>query len=109
MVFSVEENDEHFELGVKSKYTSNTILKNIDNPFAEAKNPEGRDRSKSKILTTPLRISKLKHSDSTPVQINKRTSLLDDDPEPDVRIDEDFVVNKPLIYVTNSNSKSMVP
>jgi hypothetical protein len=33
---SVDDVDEHFELGVKSKYTSKSLLRNSDNPFVEA-------------------------------------------------------------------------
>ena len=34
---------------------------------------------------------------------------MDEDPDPDVRAEDDNVVNKPIVYITNSNSKSMIP
>ena len=34
---------------------------------------------------------------------------MDDDPDPDVKLEDEYVVNKPLVYVTNSNSKSIIP
>lgn len=70
MIFSVEDNDDHFELGEKSKYNSSTILRYADNPFAEPpKSPDKRDRSQSKVLTTPVRVSKLRSSKLTPLKL----------------------------------------
>lgn len=34
---------------------------------------------------------------------------MDDDLDPDIKLDDDNVVNKPLVYITNSNSKSIIP
>ena len=61
------------------------------------------------MLTTPVRISKLKSRESSPLKLQKGYSLMDDDPDPDVRLDDDNVVNKPKVYITNSNSKSIIP
>ena len=109
MVFSVDENDDHFELGVTSKYTSSTILKNADTPFVETIETLGRARAESKLITTPIRISRLKSEEYSPLKMEARISLMEDDPEPDNRLDEENFINKPLIYTTNSNSKSMTP
>jgi hypothetical protein len=39
------------------------------------------------------------------------SSVLEEDPEPDLRFPEDnqIQINKPLIYITNSNAKSLIP